>query len=146
MRFLLFKRSAVDPCLYWKDGKKGLTMWLSWVDDCLCIGQDNDVKREKSKLMELFDCEDLGEFKEYVQCKIEHNKEKATLKFTQPVLLQSYEDEFELPNFKYESPAEPGKVLAKVLEGQELHNQDQYKYRSGVGKLLHMMRWSRPEI
>ena len=38
------------------------------------------------------------------------------------------------------------KVLQPVIEGQEVDQIDQTKYRSGVGKLLHMMRWSRPDI
>jgi hypothetical protein len=36
--------------------------------------------------------------------------------------------------------------LSKVEEGQELNQPEHKKFRSGVGKLLHMMRWSRPEI
>ena len=107
IQFLKFERSTVDPCLYWKYGGKGLTMWLSWVDDCLCIGKDNDVKQEKGKLKELFDCDDIGDFKEYVGCKIDHNRERAFLKFPQPVLLQSFKDELELPEYQYTSPGEP---------------------------------------
>ena len=34
-----------------------------------------------------------------------------------------------------------------VLKGSQIvFYKDQKTYRSGVGKLLHMMRWSRPEI
>jgi hypothetical protein len=43
-------------------------------------------------------------------------------------------------------PAKTGKVLVKGEDGSQLNAKDQTKYRSGVGKLLHMMRWSRPEI
>ena len=34
----------------------------------------------------------------------------------------------------------------KEGEAELLKKKDQTKYRSGVGKLLHMMKWSRPEI
>jgi hypothetical protein len=44
------------------------------------------------------------------------------------------------------TPAEQGKVLMKCDQGTELGGKEQTKHRSGVGKLLHMMRWSRPEI
>jgi hypothetical protein len=44
------------------------------------------------------------------------------------------------------TPAEQGKVLMKCNKGTELGGMEQTKYRSGVGKLLHMMLWSRPEI
>jgi hypothetical protein len=37
-------------------------------------------------------------------------------------------------------------VLVKVQEGNELDTKEQKTYRSGVGKLLHMMRWSRPDV
>ena len=43
-------------------------------------------------------------------------------------------------------PAEPGKVLEKCDEDQQLNSEIQTKFRSAVGKLLHMMYWSIPEI
>ena len=90
-------------------------------------------------MMERFECEDVGDIVEYVGCKIDIDREKQTLKFTQPVLLQSYEDEFDLPNAVPTTPAAPGSVLLKG-EGEQMTDEQQSKYRSGVGKLLHMMR------
>jgi hypothetical protein len=82
---------------------------------------------------------------EYVGCKIDRNKD--SVKFTQPVLIQSYEDEFDLNKTRQVfTPADQGKVLMKCDKGTVLGGKEQTKYRSGVGKLLHMMRWSRPEI
>jgi hypothetical protein len=49
--------------------------------------------------MERFDCKDCGDIEEYVGCKIVRTKN--SLKFTQPVLMQSYNDEFELPKKSY---------------------------------------------
>ena len=146
MNYLKFTRSQCDPCLYWKDTMLGMVIWLSWVDDCLCIGPENDVIKAKSQMKELFDCDDVGDFHEYVGCKIDYKPEDMSLKFTQPVMIQSFQDEFKLPDYEYESPAESGQVLVAVVKGQELSGSNQSIYRSGVGKLLHMMRWSRPEI
>ncbi len=146
MRFMKFARSNCDPCLYWKDTDKGMVFWLSWVDDCLCVGPDGDVIISKNEMKKLFDCDDVGAFEEYVGCKIDHNVKERSLKFTQPVLTQSFEDEFDLPDYKYMTPAESGQVLGPVQEGQEVGNEKQSLFRRGVGKLLHMMRWSRPEI
>ena len=146
MNHMKCNRSDCDPCLYWKHTDNGMIIWLSWVDDCLCIGNDNDVKEAKADIMKLFDCDDIDEFKEYVGCMIEHDMEKRSLVMTQPVMLQSFEDEFDLPAYDYASPAEPGKVLEEVHEGQELNPNEQSNFRKGVGKLLHMMRWTRPEI
>ena len=44
------------------------------------------------------------------------------------------------------TPAEAGSVLERCADGEALTEGEQTRYRSGVGKLLHMMRWSRPEI
>jgi hypothetical protein len=94
----------------------------------------------------IFNCDDLGDMAVYVGCKIEQDQSEGSLKFTQPVLIQSFQDEFKLPTENYETPAEPGKVLGPVLEGQELSPEEQSKYRSIVGKMLHLMRWSRPDV
>ena len=44
------------------------------------------------------------------------------------------------------TPTEPGSVLSMDEDTKVVKESDQKTYRSGVGKLLHMMKWSRPEI
>jgi hypothetical protein len=143
-----FKRSKADPCLYFAWCKKrGLTLWVSWIDDCLVVGSKKGVKKAKKKLIDRFDCDVIGNMDEYVGCKLERNHEERWVKFTQPVLLQSYEDEFDLGKENATTtPAEPGQVLMPCKEEDGLNSQNQTIYRKGTGKLLHMMRWSRPEI
>ena len=60
--------------------------------------------------------------------------------------MQSLVDEFELPKTNHTTPAVPKNVLTKAAEELALDGKDQTKYRSGVGKLLHIMQYSRPEI
>eukprot|EP00957_Ditylum_brightwellii_P205908 15345960-Ditylum_brightwellii.AAC.1 len=95
----------------------------------------------------LFECKELGEMDEYVGCKVERDLQQRTIKLTQPVLLQSYQDEFELDEHGLtpRMPAEAGSVLSKG-EGNALSSSMHKKYRTGVGKLLHMTRWTRPDI
>ena len=59
-----------------------------------------------------FPFENIREFKEYVGCKIVRGD--GTMKFTQSVLLQSFVDEFNLPDKEYETPPAAGQVLSKV--------------------------------
>jgi hypothetical protein len=55
---------------------------------------------------------------EYVGCKIDRGEDFD--KFTQPVLIQSYEDEFDLNKTgSVFTPAEQGKVLMKYYQGME---------------------------
>jgi hypothetical protein len=89
-----FKRSAADPCLYYCWTMYGLAIWLSWIDDCLVAGDRREVEAAKEQMKSRFECDDLGELNEYGGCKIDINED--SVRFTQPVLLQSYEDEFDL--------------------------------------------------
>ena len=144
-----YEQSAADPCLYYKhtpDG--GWVFWMSWVDDFNCIGSSKElVLKEVDELLKRFDCDNVGPLKEYVGNKIDIDMELQTMKFTQPVILDSFNDEFDIADITVPStPMAPGTILMKG-NGQGLVSQkDQKVYRSGVGKMIHVMRWSRPEI
>jgi hypothetical protein len=73
--------------------------------------------------------------------------EEGSPRLNQPVLLQSFSDEFELPvgGETPRTPATPGTVLQKGEVSDEVDEKEKFTYRSGVGKLLHMMKWTRPE-
>ena len=66
------------------------------------------------------------------------------MRITQPVLLQSFSDEFAAgkKGGAVGSPGAPGETLHKCDEGAEVDAQRQREYRSGVGKLLYMKKWS----
>ena len=94
-----------------------------------------------------FECDDIGEIKEHVGCKINHKPQRGCLKIMQPVLLQSFSNEFCLPEGRSPKlPAPPGEVLTKGKPKELLPSWLQSTYRSGVGKLLYLAKWSRPEI
>ena len=68
--------------------------------------------KAKSEMMRQFECDEVGELKEYVGCKLDWHKGKNWLKFTQPVLIQSFLDEFDLMSEgNFGTPAKPGQVL-----------------------------------
>jgi len=149
MKNMNFTRSTTDPCLFYKWTDEGLVVWLIWVDDCLCIGPEKACKQAVADMKSRFDCDDVGELAEYVGCKVTHNKVARTIKFTQPVMIQSFLDEFDIaddmrkpPN----TPGEPGTVLTPVQPVDYAPEKVQRYYRRGVRKLLHVMRWCRPEI
>jgi hypothetical protein len=144
-KHMTYERSKADPCLFFKWTTYGLVLWITWVDDCLVCGNKKGVLEAKKLLMERFDCDEVGELTEYIGCKID--RDEGFMKLTQPVLLQSFEDEFDLPEIKTPTtPATPGEVLRASNESSLLNDTMQSKYRSGTGKLLHLMKWSRPDI
>ena len=100
----------------------------------------------KKKFRETVDCDDIGEMQEYIVTKISINQHKKISKITQPVLVQSLNDEsnFLEPNVKPEMPATAGKHL--MNSGPKLCAAAQTRYQSGVGKLLYLVKWLQPEI
>jgi hypothetical protein len=61
------------------------------------------------------------------------------------VLVQNFKDEYDLPDAETPvTPAIPGKIL---VESEMILSKAKHTYfRSGVGKLFHLMKWSCPEI
>eukprot|EP00957_Ditylum_brightwellii_P201598 15326342-Ditylum_brightwellii.AAC.1 len=107
--YMRYKRNKADPCLAYKWVDGFLVIWLSWVDDCLNAGPTVLVKDSTKQMKFIFECVDLGEMDEYVGCKVDYNKEEGFMKLTQPVLLQSYEDEFDLDEGGH-APKTPAKT------------------------------------
>ena len=120
-------------------------MMMSWIDDNAIVGKEQDVFDLKQLLMQQFECDDCGPMNEYVGCTIEKCK-SGGIKFLQKVLLQSYDDKFNIKGLKkFNTPATPGTVLKKPIDGETLLTpENQTLYCSGVGKAMHMMQYSWP--
>ena len=150
MEFIGQKRSKADPCLYYSWTQHGLVLIVSWIDDNLIVGTKAGIAEVKSKFMKCFDCTECGDLDEYVGLKLERDEEGVCggLKMYQPVLLQSLKDEFEInPEARrWASPAEAGSILFKTDDDTQLSNPDQTYVRKGVGKLMHLQGWSRPDL
>jgi hypothetical protein len=145
-----YNRSKADPCLYyvWRDGR--LSLCLSWVDDILALGEKQDVERIQQDLESKFTCKREGPLKEYVGSKIDLSRDEnglGKLKFTQPVLVQKLQDEFDLSEGRIpKTPAAPGQELIKSNGGNDLHGKQVTTYRSGTAICMFIMQWSRPDI
>jgi hypothetical protein len=140
------KRSTADPCLYYKWERGSLMIMIFWIDDNMILGPKDLVMQVRADLMKQFKCNDCGPLEEYVGNKIKYVG-NDTIRFIQTVLLQSYSDKVNLQKKCHSTPAVPGTVLKKPGEdGNVLSNEDQKKLRSGIGKLLYHMQYSRPDI
>jgi hypothetical protein len=145
-------KNAVDPCLFyqWVDGQ--LIVILLWVDDFLILGPDNLVPGIKDELLSLFNCKDVGKMNEYVGCRVEHDCKTGWMRLTQPVKIQKFVDKYGIDivsNQMPSTPVEPGSVLKKDGIDEDdlpLPPEEQFRYRSATAILLHMMRWSHPEV
>ena len=68
------------------------------------------------------------------------------MRLTQPVLIQSFEDEFDMPIKAYKTPAAPGAVLTGKGDPVAVDEATHHDYRKGVGKLIHLGKYTKPEI
>ena len=88
----------------------------------------------------LYKCDNLGYTNEYIRYKIDWNLEEGYVNLTQPVLIQSYGNEFGfyVHGLTLQTRAEKGRILSKgeklVLPGNHK------KYRTQVDKLLNTFR------
>ena len=124
---------------------------VSWVDDLLVMGEKNDVKQIKLDLKEAFVWKCKGALEEYMGNKIDFNQNSDRLgriKFTQPVLFQKLEDEFELLKGEpLRMPAVTGQV--PVWGGDRiktLYLKETTKYWSGTALCMYKMQWLWPDI
>jgi hypothetical protein len=103
----------------------------------------------KQDLMKQFNCDGCGKMDKYVGCTIK-KPESGGIKFLQKVLVQSFNNEFDIKSLKFKkfnTLATPGTVLKKPVEGNVLLlHYNQKLYRSGMGKAMHMMQYLRPDI
>ena len=61
-------------------------------------------------------------------------------------MIQSLLNEFNAGKKKQATLAEPNIGLKRPEPGEILASKDQSKYLSGIRKMIHIMRWSRPDI
>jgi hypothetical protein len=84
---------------------------------------------------------------EYVGCKVERDYKERSIKLMQPVRLQSFSGEFNLPVGPVpNTPATPSDALVRAKPENCVSDVEEFKYHSGDGKWLYMMRWFQPEI
>jgi hypothetical protein len=113
------------------------------------VGTKEAVAIAKKQLTSKFDCNNkIGNMEKYVGCKVDCNFDNKSIKLTQPVMLHSFVDDFPmcLEGRASYMPATPGEHVVKGDDSTNVSGAMQAQYRMGIGELLHMMRWTRPEI
>ena len=97
LRSIGFTRSTADPGLFSRNDDNGVVLIATWVDDLFIMGRHDAVVEVKLKIGELMPIKECGEMREYVGCKITPLHDNS-LVITHPVILQSFDDEFNINN------------------------------------------------
>jgi len=141
-----FMRSLADPCLFHRLNELGTVTLVTHVDDCLIVGDAAAVRDAVAKIKEEFNIKELGRnFDEYLRCTLKKTDDGIII--LQDKLIATLPENFEIQDKTFTTPAAPGSILHKPNDDEELVSPGvQSMYRSGVGKLLYLVKMSRPDI
>jgi hypothetical protein len=147
---LHFESCVADVCLLKRVSNDGVVYLCIYVDDVLLVGNKNGIVNAKQDIGNKFKIKDVGELNEYVGCMVIKDKQKKCAYLIQPDLIEKLEKAFknDIAHLrKYKMPAPTGEIITRPETEEELINQeDQKKFRSGVGSLLFLIKYSRPDI
>ena len=147
-----FERCLADGCLLKRSTEVGTVIVCVYVDDTMCVGDRKAIDAFKRELKDHFSTKDEGNMEEYVGCSV-YRKNNGSIVMHQPHLLKKIGREFgeELEDVRtYATPAVNGDTVIRMKDDDKeeisLNPTKQTKYRSGVGMLLYLVKFSRPDI
>ena len=143
-----FRKCLSDQCLLHRTNKEGTVIVCLYIDDTLITGDEKAVQSFKLELKKYFNTKEEGEMTEYVGCMIKRFND--TIYLHQTDLIKKIDRKFgerarKLRTFK--TPATPGVGILRTDEDDDvLDKESQTEYRSAVGMLLFLTKFSRPDI
>ena len=143
-----FESFPNEKCLFKRENEDGFVMIGMYVGDCLVIGDKPAVKKAIEDIEKVFQITKSEMVNEFVGCTIE--KQEGRILLSQPdlirKLLQKFEEKIKSLK-KYMTPAPANThVVVPTMEEEKLSEEEQKKYRSGVGSLLYLLKHSRPDL
>jgi len=143
------KQSTFDPCIFTKWDAACLVAVGVYVDDCRCLADGPNSKERLVDLERMFKtigpCK-IADHTNWLGMKIDHDREKGTLKLSQEKYINKMLEDFNMTDCKpCRTPAAPGTKLVKATD-DDVSACSEFPYRSAVGALLWPARTARPEI
>jgi hypothetical protein len=129
-----FRRSSAGPFLYIINTENGLVIWNLSDDDCLLMRHKSGVSNYHKGMNSYFDCDEIGDLKEYVRWKIVKQERGNLLLITQPYIVRSFMDEFEIQdNMEIEVTATKRDSFSPIKNRDELNEEDQRLFDLALG-------------
>ena len=144
-----YKPSAADPCLFVKQDSEKISLIFVYVDDGGILGTKAVIQDTMEKLSSSLSIKRMGSIESFVGCVLTTDMKNKTIWVTQPKLIGHLKEKFaeEVPNKEVKIPAGPGFRVLKPRDTDPLISEDQQaRYRTGVGMLLYLVKLSRPDI
>ena len=143
------KKCLADQCLFGRKTDKGSILIAIYIDDTLCVGKQAAIDELKADLAKYFSTKEEGPLNEYVGCEVIRDG-KSKIFMSQQVLLKKLERTFgsivnKLPVYNTHKGTD-FRVERCVDAENRISNEKQSFYRSGIGMLLFLVKFSRPDI
>ena len=147
---LNFEKCLSDACLLRRKTEKGTVIVFFYVDDNCCVVDREAVNEFKSDIAKYFKMTDEGEMTEFVGCSMKFDDNRKRVFMHQPDLISNLKRSFgeEVSKLRtYLTAAGTGEIIRKAKEGDVILGQEEITtYRSGVGMLLYLIKFSRPDL
>ena len=144
-----FLKCMADECLLMRTTEKGTVIVCVYIDDTLCLGEKEVISEFKNELKKHFAIKEEGEMKEYVGCKVSKTGKKSLIMYQDDLIKKMdriFGDEVRKMQ-SYGMPAGTGDHVKRPNEDEPtVDKEEQRLYRSGVGLLLYLVKFSRPDI
>lgn len=142
LKKLHFRKSSVEPCIYFRHNEGKLTIIAVYVDDILIFSSSDMIKKNiKDQLMKEFEMKDLGTVHEFLGMRI--CKEKGNvITLDQTNYIINVLKRFQMEDCKsISTPMEVGLKLSKADKKYK-----DFEYRNLIGCLMYIAVCTRPDI
>ncbi|KAK4395154.1 Retrovirus-related Pol polyprotein from transposon TNT 1-94 [Sesamum angolense] len=151
MKSLKFKRSAYDPCLYFKYESEIPVFLVLYVDDMLIASPSLTlIENLQKNLCKTFEMKDLGNAKKILGMTIDRNRKTSTIFLNQSSYVANVLEKFSMKNAK--ATAVPLVAHFQLCKEQSPKNEtetEQMKnipYSNAIGSVMYLMVSTRPDI
>ena len=131
-----------------RNDQNGTIIVCLYIDDTLCVGDRKAIDAFKKEMKKYFVTKEEGKVEDYVGCMIK--KINGGILLHQSDLIKKIELQFEqeIKEMKdYRTPGAPGEGSIRVKDDDVcITEKEQFKYRSAVGMMLFLIKYSRPYI
>ena len=144
MKRLGFKRTVSDARVFFAYIGRNLIIIIVYVDNAIFFGKNlKAVKQVKKTFMDMWECHDLGEAKEFLRMKIQCEGRKIFLDQTN--YLDKVVECFGMSNVWGAQTPLPGGYIPQESKGQ-CNPEFRQKYQFIIGSLLYIMLGTHPDI
>jgi hypothetical protein len=146
-----FTENKSDPCLLSNWNDDSVVMIRIYVDDCLVVGKEQLIQEVIEGLKGSgFNLKIESSLKDYLSCRVIEDSDSKSILILQPHLINNLEAKFghEVCNKRvYKTPGTPRFKIVRPVDGDDVIDATlQGRYRSAVGMLLYLTKYSCPDL